>query len=332
MIRKNVFYLVLLLLFGAQTLHAQLETCRLVITDGIRNETLKKAIEKNVSDFLTACNAAVIKDKKPVLDKTGVTGDGRKRFLEIWAGSSVSCTVSTLDRNCLIRPAGGYQIRDIPVTLHDALEDGQNQEIIINLTSDGRIDDIFVPITQYTDLLSEQNIIEDINLRLTVLDFIENFRTAYNRKDLSFIETVFSENAVIIVGKEVKQKPNTDRALRTSLSTAQFEYQVKNKLQYISSLKNVFKMNKYVSVLFDDIEVICHPNPKYRVYGVTLKQNWRSGNNTASDYMDIGYVFLLIDFEDPDKPVITVRTWQPEKYEGRNLRRDEIFKLGHFIK
>jgi hypothetical protein len=318
---------IVLWLFGAQMVSAQFEACNLVITDGVRNETLKKAIEKNVSGFLTACNTAIVKGKKPDLDKNATTDDARKRFLSIWNTSSLNCNVSTLERKCITRPAGGYQIRDIPVTMYDAPEGEQNQEIVINLTADGKIDDVFIPITQYADLLSTHLETEDIDLRIMVLSFVENFRTAYNRKDLKFIETVFSNDAVIITGKAIKPLPNSDKALRASISTAQFEYQVKTKREYIASLKNVFKNNKYINAEFDDILVVRHPNPNFPVYGVTLKQVWNSTN-----YSDTGYVFLLIDFEDQSRPIITVRTWQPEKYDGRDLRRDEIFQMGDFIK
>ena len=27
----------------------------------------------------------------------------------------------------------------------------------------------------------------------------------------------------------------------------------------------------------------------------------------------VGYLFLFIDFNDPDKPLIHIRTWQPER-------------------
>lgn len=323
--RKNLFYLIVLLLFSSQALKAQLETCNLVITDGIRNERIKQAIEKNVSDFLYACNAAVINGKKPDLNKQTTTSDARKRFSSIWDTSPMGCSVSTLKRKCIIRPAGGYQIRDIPVTVYEAPEEEQNQEIIINLAADGRIDDIFVPVDQYADLLSANEKTEDIDLRMMVLDFVENFRTAYNRKDINFIESVFSNNAVIIVGKEIKQKSNSDGAFRNSMSTSQFEYQVKTKQQYISALRNVFKNNRYINVDFDEIMVLQHESYP-QVYGVTLKQVWDS--SLLKD--DIGYVFLLIDFRDVNKPLIHVRTWQPEKYEGRQLRRDEIFQIGDF--
>jgi hypothetical protein len=317
----------LVLLFGVQGIRAQLEVCNLIVTDGIQNEMIKKAIEQNVSNFLTACNVAVIKGKKPDLNKNTATDDGRKRFLSIWNTSALSCNVLALERKCIRRPAGGYQIREIPILMYEAPLDQQKQEIVIDLTPDGRIDDIFIPISQYADLLSSNLITEDIDLRLMVLSFVENFRTAYNRKDTKFIETIFSNNAVIITGKVIKSVPNSDMVLRNSISSAQFEYQVKTKGQYMEALKNVFRNNKYINVIFEDIIVIRHPDPIYPVYGVTLKQDWHS-----STYSDTGYVFLLIDFEDQSRPIITVRTWQPEKYNGRDLRRDEIFQMGDFIK
>jgi len=321
---KKIFCLAIWL-FCIQTAMAELEISRLKITDGIRNEMLKQTIENNVSDFLYACNTAAINGKMPNLNKKITTDDARNRFAKIWQSSPIACSVSELERKCLSRPSGGYQIRNIPVIMFEASEEEQNQEIVITLTADGRIDDIFVPVAQYTDILNAHNETENIVLRMMVLDFVENFRTAYNRKDANFIESVFSNNAVIIVGKEIKQKPNSDAALRHSLSSSQFEYQIKNKQQYMFALRNVFKNTQYINVEFDEIMVLQHENYP-QVYGVTLKQFWDS--NLLKN--DIGYVFLLIDFRDINKPLIHVRTWQPEQYDGRQLKRNEIFQIGDF--
>ena len=320
--RKYVLYLLVLLLFSSQTLWAQLETCNLVITDGIQNEQLKQTMEKNVSEFLTSCNSAVMKGVKPELNKKTSTDDARKRFSGFWDNSPIGCSVSTLERKCLTRASGGYQIRDIPVTMFAAPENEQNQEIVINLTLDGKIDDIFVPITQYTDILNAGEKTEDLGLREMVLDFVENFRTAYNRKDINFISDMFSNNAIIITGKEIKQKPNTDSPLRGMMSNAQFEYQVRTKQQYIASLRNTFNANRFINVEFTEEEVEQHKDyPK--VYGVTLKQKWDS-----SLYSDVGYVFLLIDFRDESHPLIHVRTWQPEKYgDNQTLARDQVYQM-----
>jgi len=38
------------------------------------------------------------------------------------------------------------------------------------------------------------------------------------------------------------------------------------------------------------------------------------------------YVFLMIDFRDPDRPIIHVRSWQPEAYTPRS----DVLSLGDF--
>ena len=61
------------------------------------------------------------------------------------------------------------------------------------------------------------------------------------------------------------------------------------------------------------------------IFGVTLKQHWNSSN-----YSDVGYLFLMINFEDEMNPTIQVRTWQPDKYNGKPLPREEVFSLDMF--
>ena len=56
------------------------------------------------------------------------------------------------------------------------------------------------------------------------------------------------------------------------------------------------------------------------IYGVKLKQKWQSDS-----YSDTGYLFLMIDFINPDKPLIHVRTWQPEKFPDGS-----VISLGDF--
>ncbi len=44
------------------------------------------------------------------------------------------------------------------------------------------------------------------------------------------------------------------------------------------------------------------------VYAIQIKQDYYSTN-----YGDEGYLFLMVDINDPLNPIIKVRTWQPEK-------------------
>ena len=303
---------------------AQLEETQLVISDGLSNAVLKQKIENNISHFLVACNEAVMNGKKPKLDEL-LTDDARKSFSAMWKTSPMVCPVSKIEEICLETYNGGYQIRNIPVSMMAADDETREQELVFNLTSTGIIDDISIAIDEnkYKEIMEEHESVEDLFRRQVIVDFVENYRTSYNRKDLKYIESVFSDNALIITGKVVREKPKSDYAMR-SLSQEKIVYQKRTKKEYIDNLKKVFAGNKYINVIFDEVEVIQHPKLT-DIYGVTLKQKWNS-----SRYSDVGFIFLMIDFQDENHPLIQVRTWQPEKLNGRVLSRDEVFSLGNF--
>lgn len=287
------------------------------------NPTLKTVMEQNLSNFLTACNTAIRKDANPRFKAGILSDDAVKSFREMWKSSSMSCASYTIEGVCLRRQSGGYQVRNVPIMMWDFDENEQSQELVFNFTRNGQIDDISLALEEHRWMgimtsEGEENAV-DLFRREVIVDFVENYRTAYNRKDLQFISDVFSDNALIITGRVIKQKPQSDRMMQ-SLGT-QVVYQQHNKKEYIAHLKSAFARKKYINCVFSDVEV--HQHPKYDdIYGVTLKQNW-----TDSNYHDVGYVFLLIDFQDKDQPMIQVRTWQPE--DGMKSA-DEVFGLHSF--
>ena len=101
-------------------------------------------------------------------------------------------------------------------------------------------------------------------------------------------------------------------------------YVKSNKKQYLTRLASVFRANKHIRVIFDEIKVMKHP-AKANYYGVTLKQGYSSDN-----YSDVGYLFLLWDFNNPEMPQIHVRTWQPDKIGDEPLPEEEIFTCDDF--
>lgn len=302
---------------------AQLEETKFTITDGLENTSLKTAMEHNVSSFLKACNVAVMEGDKPEVEEE-LTDDAKDVLKQMWKTSPMACPVSTIEEICL-QTSDGYQVRNIPVTMMAAEKGEGEQELVLHFTSSGAIDNISIAIEEnkYKEILSEHESVEDLYRRQVIIDFVENYRTAYNRKDLPYIESVFSDNALIITGKVIREKPKSDYAMR-ALSHEKIVYQKRTKKEYINNLKRVFKSNKYINVLFDEVEVIQHPKLT-DIYGVTLKQEWHSDR-----YSDVGFVFLMIDFQDEMNPLIQVRTWQPEKLDGKILAREEVFNLGDF--
>lgn len=317
----------LIVIFSIRT-HAQEGITQLRITGGIDEGIAKMQIELNTSLLLTAMSVCVIDGSLPDTSGIDISKEAVQTLFSMWESTSeMICPISTVERKCLHRLQGGYQIRDIPVTMLAAPDDDKEHNLVINYTKDGQIDDIFVAIenSRIDQILLSNISVEDFTRRMRILDFVEQFRTAYNIKDLNHIKKVFSNNALIITGKVVVEKPNSDQVLQ-NIGTEKIVYQTQTKQEYVTKLAGIFENNRYINIEFDDIEVMTHP--KYtEIYGVTLKQKWNTTN-----YSDVGYLFLMIDFKDDNNPLIHVRTWQPEKYNGKELAREERFHVGSFGK
>lgn len=306
---------------------SQLDVVKVYIDDGISDASLRQTMESNATHLLSSFNSTIISGKTRLkLTETSFTKDGLECVRSMWESSAMMCPVSSITEKCLSLGEGkGYQIRNLPVTMLAADDDVQEQELVINFKPTGEIDNVLVALEQhrYVDIISANISVKDLVRRQTIIEFVENFRTSYNRKDIDYINSVFSNDALIITGKVVKVKDNSDNMLQ-ALGTEQVQYQTSTKEEYIKNLKRCFSRNAYINLKFEELEVVRHPIYEH-IYGVTLKQYWNSSN-----YSDVGYLFLMIDFTDPNLPCIQVRTWQPNEYGGKKIDRDEIFELSDF--
>lgn len=310
-----IFFMVLPIFSIAQ------HTTSVEIENKLDNDAIKSSIEKNVSSFLTEINIAFAEGKVPKFSQEYITKEAKASTLSMWEMSSFYCVESWFMEKCL-NTTDGYQIRNIPVFMKEGKE---QMDVVVGLNKSGVIEDVHIALEtqQYQRVLDANISVTDLRRRQVILDFVENFRTAYNRKDLSFLQQVYSNDALIITGKVIKQQQGSDEVFR-SLGEEKIVYQTLTKKQYLDNLARIFKNNEYINLNFDEIDITQHPKWD-EIYGVTFKQDWHTTN-----YSDAGYVFLMIDFKDENNPIIHVRTWQPEKYNGKTLPKEERFDLGSF--
>lgn len=157
--------------------------------------------------------------------------------------------------------------------------------------------------------------------KFVLVNFLEQYKTAFALKRLDYLETVFDDNAVIITGTVLKQKRALDGKPDPGLFSGNeiVQYNRYNKKEYLQRLKHVFASKEFINIEFED-NLLRKSNANPNVFGVQIKQNYRSSN-----YSDQGYLFLLIDFSDRKEPVIHVRTWQPQKDEDGRIYGLEDF-------
>lgn len=337
---KRLYLIILTLIFALANISSmKAQQVSVSIVEGTASSQVKQNIEASTSALLSAFNESVLQDGKKLKDKLkGIFDDSDqesknliKSIMQLWESSPITCSVSEVEaRIDVLYGNRGYQVRDIPVLVLDADFNSQFQNMVFTFNNNGNLIDVNMAIEKhnYADVILENIPEEDLARRQVILDFVEVFRTAYNRKDINYLNQVYSNDALIITGKVLKKKdPKKDQAnLMSSLGNVQVEYQVQSKEQYIEKLKKTFKRNSYINIKFEEVSVIKHTK-RPNIYGVTLKQHWNS-----STYSDVGWLFLMINFEDSLNPSIEVRTWQPNMFDDgtRERNRDEVFNLNNF--
>jgi len=293
------------------------------VSDGIDNATVKSKIESTVSRMLTEINAAQAAGRSLNFGVMGVDTRVQQSMAMLWENSPFVCTDEEIIEHC-ITTGTGYQVRNIPLMMKPTGErefnEDEYQEAVISFDRQGNVESFYLSISMnlYMNVIKSNLELTDLRRRQLILDYVEQFRTAYNQKDINFLNQVYSDDALIITGKVITTKH------AEGFTSQKVQYNKQSKQQYINNLRGIFKRNSYIKVTFDEIEVMRHPvNPNF--YGVTLLQGWTSGS-----YHDDGYLFLLWDFTDENAPQIHVRTWQPDKIGGKRLPKDEVFSLSDF--
>ena len=156
--------------------------------------------------------------------------------------------------------------------------------------------------------------------RYALINFMEDYQTAYALKRYDYLESIFSNDALIIVGHVLKRTELPDQK-QWNLSENDVRTMEYDKDTYFKNLSNVFNAQDYIDIRFADTDfsrqMVSDDASKTGgedIFGVRLLQEYNS-----STYGDTGYLFLMVDLRDQKRPIIHVRAWQPDKVDMKHL-------------
>ncbi len=317
---------------GMTMLSAQTVGVTLTIDEHTSRPAAIGRLQDNLSALLTEINAAQKANRDLNIVGLPLNDFAKKSLTMMWANIHFYCDDEEVVDRCWVFE-DSYMVRQIPLIITpqgETFGSGTYQEAVVDFDRNGNITDFrFALDAQLAEGMERCGAAVEEDRRMMILQNCERFRTAYNTKDLDFLKLIFSDDALIITGSVVMAKPT-----ETSLGGQKVVYKKQTKQQYISNLQRAFVRNKWIDVKFSQIgdngeqggcPGITRSSVNPNMYGVRLRQEWRSSN-----YNDEGYLFLLWDFTDETKPVIHVRTWQPEWVGGEKLPDNEIFSLTDF--
>lgn len=161
--------------------------------------------------------------------------------------------------------------------------------------------------------------------RWAILNFMEDYQTAFALKRTDYINSVFSDDALIITGTILKKLNNAERAFDRSKSLdlggpKDIAYSQLSKTEYIDRLRKIFSTREYVHLQFEDNVTRMIDLPainginKGAAFGIEIKQRYES-----TGYSDDGYLTMVFDTRGK-LPIIHVRLWQPDKNNMMSLQ------------
>lgn len=196
-------------------------------------------------------------------------------------------------------------VRAIPMIF--TFENNEKQfieDVTFTINAENKIDNISFSLSKIAldDIMSHSKWPEENKLQL--ITFMENYKTAYALERIDYIESIFSDDALIIIGRILEKAEPIDGMYVGFKDDV--EYIRLTKTEYMERLRTVFNQNEFVNIQFEENEIRKKNNSNE--YGIQIVQNYYSTN-----YADKGYLFLYIDMRDTLKPRILVRSWQPRK-------------------
>jgi hypothetical protein len=236
------------------------------------------------------------------------TTEGWKVFNDLIANGNVKVIPTDLSPN-IINVGKKTIVRSIPMKLSYS-NNKRNfiEQVVFTFNNEEKVEAVSFAISDKAigDIVARSDRFGTVEDKYQLINFMEHYKTAYCLKRLDYIENIFADNALIIVGSVVKVAEPID-GMYSRAGMEKVKYIELSKEEYVERLRRVFGSNEFVNIHFEE-NIVKKVNGEEKIYGIQIKQDYYSTN-----YADKGYLFLMIDLNDSLNPKIYVRTWQPEK-------------------
>lgn len=269
-------------------------------------------IEKTLSDFMTEIARAHSTKSNLNLSGIKINEYSKLTVMDIWNKNSRFVLPGRLVKFPAVKWKNKDVYRITPVVfLFDKEYEGEQvpKEYIIEVDANGMIVD-FMRAGFPLALEGSSNVSDEIYDK--IYHFLGELCTAHCSKNLSYLTDIYSDDALFITGFKIGKVTSTRRFDERDVCIVRDGYKlvIKDKKQYLADLNSVFLKNAWISIKYENITITRHANKNYQIYIVKMKQIYNSPT-----YSDEGYLTLVWDMSDVDKPQILQRTWFDEVYD-----------------
>jgi hypothetical protein len=191
-------------------------------------------------------------------------------------------------------------------SFHNGIRRNFTEDIVFTFDANNKINNVAFGLgnTTQNDILGQSAYPE--NIRKLLVAFLENYQTAFALSRWDYLEKIFDDDAIIIVGNIVKQASSKMSGENYYFrSNPIIQYNRYSKQDYLDRLKTSMHSKEFINLRFNNTQVKKAASGG-EIYGIQLEQDYYSSN-----YSDHGYLFLELNLNDMQNPLIMIRTWQP---------------------
>lgn len=237
------------------------------------------------------------------------TARGHEQYMKLLKYGKIR--IISTDGCRYLRIGQEVQCRSIPVSFSFSKGKLQYENIVFTLldSKGGKIDGVQFALEErsLTNIMGETDI--DEVARLALINFMENYKTAFAFQNWDYVESIFSDDAIIITGRVIRRQETMADGRQQIIN--EYKLTQQSKKSYINRLRSTQK--EWINIKFGS--TLVERSHQDDLYGLSMCQDYYSNN-----YGDHGYLFLMIDNTNPEQPLIRIRAWQP----------NEHFKMGKY--
>lgn len=325
-----------------------LKQIRLIISNAVPAKAEADQTDKNIYKYSNGKYAISVTNSEdcPYTEKISRTAmqfldvlEGKKlsKTSKFYADESLAHSIQSLikynnpvpaDKNIsadINKTAFGWELRKIRMSnSYASIRKQSNEYLVMDFDEKGNFYDFSFGITEglYNEFTDQAKYAGDWGNRQVIIKFLEKYRTSFLIRDIAMLDSLFAEDAIIIIGKVLSKKYSGEmyKYIRLNDQQPDISYMTYTKNEYLKNQKQVFRNQKDLFVGYSTFR-ITKKNQTPGVYGVSMRQNYN-----ATSYSDEGHLFLLIDFND-NQPQIYVRSWQPQEWDDSSLIKLSNFNL-----
>jgi hypothetical protein len=245
----------------------------------------------------------------------------QKRIHNILKFNNIVITDKTIQA-AINKTFNGWELRKVRVlNSYSTLKKHTPEYLVIDFDDQGNLYDINFGIMEslYEHFVEKAAVGGDWGNRQVIIKFVEKYRTTFLARDIDMLDSLFAEEAVIIVGRVLHKNKLQDVSKYYNMlpDVKYFRY---TKEEYINRQRRLFNSKNDLFVGYSTFD-ISQKNKQPTLYGISMRQDFSS-----TKYSDEGYLFLLVDFE-PGLPQIYVRSWQPQTWTDTQLIKLSNFNI-----